>query len=308
MTIQQFEYIVALNKYRHFAKAAESCKVTQSTLSAMIQKLEEELDITIFDRKSHPVRPTPLGSRLIAQAEMVLNNTRQFQALAQKEREVSTGEIKMGIIPTIAPYILPSLFNQLQANHPLLHLRAYELTTGEILERFKHNELDIALLATPLDNPDLLEVPVYYEKFVAYVSPGEPLFLQSEIKSKEMPTNHMWLLKEGHCLRNQVINFCGASPEHSSSYEAGSLDTIVRIVDANNGYTILPELHVAYLNEEQRSHIRPLVHPEPNREISLVVRRDFAKERIINILANAIKRLVPEHMIDQRLKKYSIRL
>lgn len=308
MTIQQFEYIVALNKYRHFAKAAESCKVTQSTLSAMIQKLEEEFDIIIFDRKSHPVCPTPLGSRLIAQAETVLDNARQFQALAQKEKEQSSGEISMGIIPTIAPYILPSLLSQLRVSHPLLHLKVSELTTSEILDRFKRNELDIALLATPLDNPTLLEIPVYYEKFVAYVSPQEPLYSKSEIRTTEMPTTHMWLLKEGHCLRNQVVNFCGIDDQNTSSYEAGSLDTIVRIVDANDGYTILPELHVSFLSKEQQKHVRPLINPEPNREISLVVRHDFAKERIVNILANAIKHLVPEHMIDEHLKKFSIRL
>lgn len=309
MTLQQLEYIVAVEKYRHFAKAAESCHVTQSTLSMMIQKLEQELEINIFDRKTQPIEPTPIGVTLLAQAKVILYNAKQFKELALNEKEQESGKVTFGIIPTVAPYILPKLFNILQERNPNINLHVKEITTAEIINQLEKAEIDMALLATPLNNPNLLEIPIYYERFFAYVSPTEPLYnIINEYEMRHLPTDHLWILKEGHCLRNQVMRLCESESGFSTTYEAGSIDTLVKIVDTNGGYTIIPELHLDLLSEKQKANVRPIVNPEPNREISLVVRNDYVKEKLLNVIAKNISDTIPENMLDERLKKFSIKL
>ncbi len=309
MTLQQLEYIVAVEKYRHFAKAAESCHVTQSTLSMMIQKLEQELEINIFDRKTQPIEPTPIGVTLLAQAKVILYNAKQFKELALSEKEQESGKVTFGIIPTVAPYVLPKLFNILQERNPNINLHVKEITTSEIINQLEKAEIDMALLATPLNNPNLLEIPIYYERFFAYVSPTEPLYnIINEYEMRHLPTDHLWILKEGHCLRNQVMRLCESESGFSTTYEAGSIDTLVKIVDTNGGYTIIPELHLDFLSEKQKANVRPIVNPEPNREISLVVRNDYVKEKLLNVIARNISDTIPENMLDERLKKFSIKL
>lgn len=309
MTLQQLEYIVAVEKYRHFAKAAESCHVTQSTLSMMIQKLEQELEINIFDRKTQPIEPTPIGVTLLAQAKVILYNAKQFKELALSEKEQESGKVTFGIIPTVAPYVLPKLFNILQERNPNINLHVKEITTAEIINQLEKAEIDMALLATPLNNPNLLEIPIYYERFFAYVSPTEPLYnIINEYEMRHLPTDHLWILKEGHCLRNQVMRLCESESGFSTTYEAGSIDTLVKIVDTNGGYTIIPELHLDFLSEKQKANVRPIVNPEPNREISLVVRNDYVKEKLLNVIAKNISDTIPENMLDERLKKFSIKL
>ncbi|MEG1649326.1 MAG: LysR substrate-binding domain-containing protein, partial [Rikenellaceae bacterium] len=202
----------------------------------------------------------------------------------------------------------PKLFKTIHQQYPDIQLRVAEARTTTIIQKLERAELDVALLATPLGDEELLEIPIYYEKFTAYVSPREPLFALTEIESHHMPTDHLWVLQEGHCLRNQVLNFCEHKSDYSAIYEAGSIDTLVKIVDENGGYTIIPELHVPLLRNCQQSQIRPLVNPQPVREISLVVRKDYVRERLLNIIADSIRKIIPEHMIDPRLKKFAIKL
>lgn len=308
MTLQQLEYIIALDKHRHFVKAAESCHVTQSTLSMMIQKLEQELEINIFDRKSQPIQPTEIGQQLIDQAKVILYNAKQFKELALTEKQQESGKVTLGIIPTVAPYVLPRLFNILQERNPNIKLHVKEITTGEIINQLEKAEIDMALLATPLNNPNFLEIPIYYERFFGYVSPTEDLYELKELEMHHIPMDHLWILKEGHCLRNQVLRLCEFDSGFSSIYEAGSIDTLIKIVDTNGGYTIIPELHIDLLNEQQKLNVRPIVNPEPNREISLVVRNDYVKERLLNVIAKNISDTIPENMLDERLKKFSIKL
>ena len=308
MTLQQLEYIVALDNHRHFVKAAESCHVTQSTLSMMIQKLEQELEINIFDRKMQPIAPTEIGRSLIDQAKVILYNAKQFKELALSEKQQESGKVTLGIIPTVAPYILPKLFNILQERNPNIQLHVKEITTAEIIKQLDKAEIDMALLATPLDNPNILEIPVYYERFFAYISPTEDLYQMKELEMNHIPMDHLWVLKEGHCLRNQVIRLCEFDSGFSSIYEAGSIDTLIKIVDTNGGYTIIPELHIDLLSEQQKANVRPIVNPEPNREISLVVRNDYVKERLLNVIAQNISDVIPENMLNERLKKFSIKL
>lgn len=308
MNLQQLEYIVALDKHRHFQRAAESCGVSQPTLSALIQKLEEELDLTLFDRKSHPIATTDSGRAVIDQARVVLYNIAQLKEMTLKEKEMSTGTIRIGVIPTVAPYILPRLFKQMQQMFPQIELRAFELRTSVIIEQLRKAELDMAILATPLEQPDFLEIPLYYEKFAAYVSPSEDIYQKEEIATHEMPTEHLWVLKEGHCMRNQVFNFCQTKSAYSTSYEAGSIDTLIKIVDENGGYTVIPELHLPLLHDSQQQHVRQLALPTPVREISLAIRQDYVRERLVNAVADAVKAIIPESMLDARLKKFAIKL
>ncbi len=308
MNLQQLEYIVALDKHRHFQRAAESCGVSQPTLSALIQKLEEELDLTLFDRKSHPIATTDSGRAVIDQARVVLYNIAQLKEMTLKEKEMNTGTIRIGVIPTVAPYILPRLFKQMQQMFPQIELRAFELRTSVIIEQLRKAELDMAILATPLEQPDFLEIPLYYEKFAAYVSPSEDIYQKEEIAAHEMPTEHLWVLKEGHCMRNQVFNFCQTKSAYSTSYEAGSIDTLIKIVDENGGYTVIPELHLPLLHDSQQQHVRQLALPTPVREISLAIRQDYVRERLVNAVADAVKAIIPESMLDARLKKFAIKL
>lgn len=308
MTLQQLEYILALDKTRHFVRAAEMCGVTQPTLSAMVQKLEDELDCRIFDRSAHPLVPTKAGVQIIKQAQVITYHVNQLIEIVNTEKTAFEGALHLAIIPTVAPYLLPGFIAGMRKDYPGIDLKVSELHTADIIQKLHTAEIDMAILSTPLDDPKILEVPLYYEKFVAYVSPDSPVFNNSEIKSNNMPLDNLWVLEEGHCLRNQVFNFCNHEYSQSSTYEAGSIDTLVKIVDVNGGYTVIPELHVGLLSEEQKSNLRNLVEPEAIREIALVIRYDYVREGMMNAVANSIKKIIPTHMLDSRLKKFAIKL
>lgn len=299
---------MAVDQYRHFVRAAEACGVTQSTLSAMIQKLEQELDVQIFDRNSHPVVPTEQGTNIIRQAQIILFNAAQLKEMVLNERQQESGRLHLGVIPTIAPYIIPKLIRHIHTHYGQVELTLLEARTSVLTEKLERAEIDMALLATPLDHPNLLEIPLYYEKFKAYISPDESLYALNEIDSANMPDDKLWILAEGHCLRNQVLNLCHRKSRYSHVYEAGSIDTLVKIVDENGGYTIIPELHLPLLSEEQKTHIRPFAQPEPVREISLVLRNDYIRERMVNLLSDSIRSIVPDELVNPRLKKFAIRL
>ena len=307
MTLQQLEYIVALDKTRHFVRAAEICGITQSTLSSMVQKLEDELDCKIFDRSVHPVAPTEAGKLVIQHAQVILFHVKQLNEQVQAHRGSLSGTLTLAMIPTVAPYLLPEFISSFHASYPGISLKVAEMRTETIIRKLHTAEIDMAILATPLDDPRILEVPLYYEKFVAYISPGEAIYSRNEISTGDMSLDHLWVLEEGHCLRNQVLNFC-ESKTHSSTYEAGSIDTLVKIVDKNGGYTIVPELHVALMSEVQKMNLRQIVRPEATREISLVIRQDYVREGLMNAVAESVKRIIPSHMLDSRLKKFSIKL
>lgn len=308
MNLQQMEYIVALDTHRHFVKAAQSCGVSQPTLSTLINKLEEELDTIIFDRSAHPIKPTVIGEQIINQARVVLFNISQLKELSLSEREQNSGRLRLGVIPTVAPYILPKLFQEMRSSQPQIELQVSEQQTHVVIEQLRKAELDMAILATPLALDDILEIPLYYEKFLAYISPEEALHSESEIVASKMPTNHLWVLKEGHCMRNQIFNFCEGVSDYNGFYEAGSITTLVNIVDANGGYTIIPELHRTLLHQEQQSNVREFVQPAPVREISLIIRNDYVRQRMVNSLVDAVKQIIPDTMIDARLKKFAVKL
>ncbi len=308
MTLQQLEYIIALDKTRHFVRAAEMCGVTQPTLSAMIQKLEDELDCKIFDRSRQPLVPTEPGLEILKQAQVVLFHANQLKEKVKSFKDEFVGNLHMAIIPTVAPYLLPKFMATLKQDFPDIHLKVSELHTDDIIQKLHTADLDMAILSTPLNNLDILEVPLYYEKFVAYVSPSEPVYENDVISSQDMPTDNLWVLEEGHCLRGQVFNFCNHELHQSTVYEAGSIDTLVKIVDVNGGYTVIPELHVDLLTDVQKEHLRELVEPEAIREIAIVIRHDYVRQGMINAVADTVKKIIPSHMLDARLKKFAIKL
>ena len=306
MTLQQMEYIVAVDKYRHFAKAAESCGISQSTLSSLVQKLEIELDVTIFDRNSHPVKPTAVGEEIISRAKLLLFNAAQVKELVATRKGESVGKVSLGITSTVAPYLLPKMLKYLSVNHPDIELHVEEARVSTLVSQLERGELDIALLATPLNNDDLLEIPVYQERLMAYVSPDEPIYNDPDLQTGRLPVESVWVLREGYCPNRGVFPFCNYRAEHQAVYEAGSVETLIKIVDENGGYAIIPELHVPLLRKCQQANVRVLTNPEPSREIAFVVHRNFVRERLLNILADAIRTVIPPAMINKRLKKFSI--
>lgn len=311
MNIQQLEYIIAVDNHRHFAKAAEASFVTQPTLSMMIQKLEDELGIKIFDRSQLPVQPTVIGTQIINQARVIVSQVKQIKEIIQEEKGIVQGVFKLGIIPTIAPYLLPKLMQTHNQNGYDIVLVIEETTTGQIIEKLLNGALDGAILATPLKNEKIVEHPIYYERFYAYVSPRETsLYVKKELEEDDLNINRLWLLEEVHCFRNQILRICNMRKRKSShslfSYEAGSIGTLVNIVDNNSGLTIIPEMAIEELNERQRRNIRPLKGISPVREVSLVTRREFLRERVLDIIISEAKQSVPQELLNPELKKFVV--
>lgn len=308
MTIQQLEYVLAVNKFRHFVKAADDCGVSQPTLSAMIQKLEDELDVKIFDRSKHPIEPTSIGSRIIAQAQTTLNDLNRVKELVATEINILAGNLSIGISPTVAPYLVPLFISKFSESFSDVHLRILEMRTNSLVEELLNSTLDMAILTTPLNNEMLLEIPLYYERFVGYISPSCHI-KSTKLKASAMPEEELWVLQESQCILHgrQEFNFC-KSKIANHLYEAGSIDTLVRIVDRNGGYTVIPESHVNFLTEQQQKNLIEITDPEVSREISLVIRHDYIKERMLNAVADTVKKIIPDSMLDARLKKFAIKI
>lgn len=308
MTLQQMEYIVALDKYRHFVLAAEACGVTQPTLSAMIQKLEEELDVKIFSRDRKNISPTAIGEKIIRQARIALNETQRIREVVADESSSMNGSLRIGILPTIAPYLVPDFIYHFRNTYPNVNLSIDEKENKSLVQDLRFGNLDIAITTPPEAQANILEIPVYVEKFVAYFSERCSKARQI-IANGNLPLEHMWILKEGHCLPNSGINFCKNKDIGNHIYEAGSIDTLIKIVDKNGGYTIIPELHISTLNEEQKKNIQTLdVNPPAQRNVSILIKDDFIRERMVNAVLDTIKAIIPAHMMDERFNRLSIKL
>lgn len=308
MNIQQMEYIVALDKYRHFVLAAEACGVTQPTLSAMIQKLEDELDVKIFVRDRKQVAPTGIGEKIIRQARVVLNEMQRIRELVADESDTMNGHLSVGILPTIAPYLVPDFIRCFRRDFPNVDLLIDEKENQSLLHDLRFGSLDM-IITTPPENLDgFLEIPVYIEKFVAYFS-EHCLQARSLVASGMLPAEHMWILKEGHCVQNGNMNLCQNKELGNHIYEAGSIETLVRIVDKNGGYTIIPELHIGVLDESQREKVQVLnMEPPAQRCVSILIKDDFIRERMLNGVLDTLKQIIPEYMMEPRLGKRQVRL
>lgn len=299
MNLQQLEYIVAVDTYRHFVTAADKCFVTQATLSMMIKKLEEELDVKIFDRSKQPVVPTAIGDKLIAQAKIILHEAAKLSEIVQGEQNELKGELRIGIIPTLAPYLLPIFLADFLTNCPNVKVEIKEITTEEIVKKLEQGDLDVGLLALPLNNPKIKEFPLFYEDFVIYASSNERILEKNYVIAEDIDPNRLWLLEEGHCLREQVINLCELKAIdrelHQLNFASGSIETLKKLVEMQHGMTILPELAINDFTEEQQSRIRFFKSPAPQREIGLVTYRYFVKEKLINALKSEIERKLPNY-------------
>lgn len=298
MTLTQLEYIVAVDTWHHFAKAAEKCFVTQPTLSMQLHKLEQELGVKIFDRSKQPVVATEAGAEIIAQARRILSERDVLLERVQSRKGFLTGELRIGIIPTLAPYLLPLFIPAFTKKYPLVRLVVTEMTTELTISRLREGRIDAGILVTPLNENGIREQPLFYEEMVAYVSRKNAAYQKTYVLPQDIDPDKLWLLEEGHCFRSQIVNLCElrrASREGSHfEYEAGSVETLKRMVELNDGITILPELATLNLSSRQSELIRYFRKPSPMREVSIVVHRDFVKKKLIEVMRNEIIQSIPE--------------
>ncbi|MCB0598852.1 MAG: LysR family transcriptional regulator, partial [Phaeodactylibacter sp.] len=292
MTLQQLEYILAVARHRHFARAAEACFVTQPTLSMMIQKLEQELGVQIFDRSRKPVALTPIGEMILERSRKILKEAEGISELVRAYKGHIEGTINMGIIPTLAPYILPLFARPFLEKHPGVKLKIWEYTTGQIVRHLRSGALDVGLMATPVHSPGIEEFPVFYEPFVVYTT---NTYEKEFLLPKDIDPSQLWLLEEAHCFQSQVINLCELRQKSGQrlDYQAGSLETLIHLVDSQKGITILPQLATLTMPKGQRRRLKPFLPPAPAREISLVVYQGFARDRMLAAVKEAIVGALP---------------
>lgn len=303
MTLQQMEYILAVEEYGHFGKAADACGITQPTLSLMIKKLEEELDVVIFDRESHPVTPTHMGKRIIEKARVVLYNAGQLVEMTKTEKELASGQLKMAMISTVAPVMVPGLFKYMCQNYPQIQPQVQEMLSDSIIKRLKHAELDMGMVVSPVNDPDLLEIPLFHEKFLAYVSPDYPLYKKKTLESTKILNHPVWIMKDGLRRFDKSMLAEGEHFTYDRMYEGGRAGTLIYIVNEIGGMTILPELHKSLILYSMQANLRPIVNPEVGRTISLVIRKDYVHETMLNIIIDAVRSTIPSENLEDIIKK-----
>lgn len=306
MTITQLEYIVAVDTYKSFVLAAEKCFVTQPTLSMQVQKLEDMLGVKIFDRTRQPIMATEVGIEIIAQARVMLAESYKIKEIVTDRQKELSGELRIGIIPTIAPYLLPKIIARFVENYPQVKLVVWEQNTEHLIQQLKLGMIDCGILSTPLHESTLIEIPVFYENFVAYASKQSKLYKKKSITPDDIDMEEIWVLNEGHCMREQVLNICqrrrATQGFQHFEYNTGSVETLKRMVDQNNGATILPELALADLSDKQLDRVRYFKSPEPAREVSIVIQKNYLKRRMIEALKNEILEFVPKRMKNKKKK------
>lgn len=306
-SLTQLEYVLAVQKHGHFARAAEACYVTQPTLSMQIQKLEEDLGVVIFDRSKKPILVTEVGKKVLEQMRSVLFEVKKIESIIQSEQKIGAqGQLTLAVIPTIAPYLLPRLLPTLEKLFPDVELKIREMQTDHIIGALNNDEIDVGLLATPLKLNKIFEHALYYEPFYVLCKKGQHYADLKKVKHSALKLDQIWLLEEGHCLRNQILDICSAKKEKSRKYnfESGSLETLKRLVDSYGGYTLLPQLATDMLGSQ--SKVIPFERPIPAREIGLVYRREHYKNDLIESLGEAIIKSLPEDLQKLRPKDLNI--
>lgn len=313
MTITQLEYVVAVATYKSFVSAAEKCFVTQPTLSMQIQKLEDELGVKIFDRNKHPIAATEIGEIIVEQGRIALAECERIHELIQKQQQILSGGFKFAAIPTVAPNILPALLENFSKAFPGIKMQVNEMETNQIITALRNNEIDAALVSTPLEERGIKEYPLFYEPFVGYFSDEEKALKKRTIKPADIALDRIWLLNEGHCMRNQIINLCSdqiqkLQAERPYRYESSNVETLRKMVDKNGGVAVLPEMATFEFNDEQIEHVRYFEDPEPVREISLVTNDHFVRMSVLQSLMDEILKLVPEKMRVQKKNRKVLRI
>ncbi len=295
MTITQLHYVLAIAEHKNFTKAAEKCFVTQPTLSTQIQKLEDELDILIFDRSKKPIELTDVGRKIVHQAKNIVDESDRIQDIVDQQKGFIGGEFKLGIIPTVMPTLLPMFLKTFIKKFPKVKLKIEELTTEEIITRINDGHLDAAIAATPLQHDIIKERVLYYEPFVGYVPNDHPLSQLTKLDVSDLDLNDILLLEDGHCFRDGVINLCKAlNDSHNENFqlESGSIETLIKLSDEGLGMTLLPYLHTMDLNDKMKSQLRHFNEPSPAREVSIIYHKNELKMQIIDALHNVISSII----------------
>lgn len=304
VTLTQLEYVVAVDECRHFAAAAERCFVTQPTLSMQIKKMEDDLGVILFDRSRQPVVPTDIGTRLIAQARTVLAAAARLPEIIAEDKKEVSGSLRIGIIPTLAPYLLPVFIGDYIRKYPAVKIEVEEMVSEEIIRSLKQDNLDVGIFVTPYGDDKIIERPVFYEEMVVYASPGHPLLKKNDLNVSDVATPDIWMLGDGHCFRDQVINLCEMKNfQHRNlpfEFESNSLETLMKIVDKEGGFTLIPELALLYMPEEQKRQVRHFRENIPLREVSVIYSRHYIKHRLIELLTGEIRSVVPARMLDKK--------
>ena len=308
MTLLQLKYIVAIDRYGHFGKAAEACGLTQSTLSLMVKKLEEELDVRIFDRDAHPVAPTEIGRRIIDQAKVVLFNADQIAQMTGSEKEALSGPLRIALISTVAAVLVPGLFKYIGEKYPSISLQTEEMLTDTIKDKLRKAEVDMGILSGPIHNSGLLEIPLYHERFFAYVSPSHPAYAQEDIRVESLYGQPLWIIKDGIRQIDPSELRTGEAITYDRFFEGGRVGTLIRIVNDNGGITIIPESHIGLIMYSQQACLRPIIEPELRRTVSLVVRNDFIHEAKLNAVVDAVKSIVPGNLLENIVRKGNLKL
>jgi len=293
MTLQQLDYIIALDTFNHFVTAAEHCHVTQPTLTIQVKKLEDEIGIVLFDRKQHPLKTTEAGKQFITKARQILLEVASLKEMVSSEKESLNGTFKIAVIPTVAPYLVPSFAKSFSKNYPETVLEIEELKSEIIIERLKKGQLDLGILVTPIDEGNIREIPLYYEPFVFYGSENHPLLDQKTVNPEDLKEQpNLWLLNKGNCFRNQVLNLCLSEEEQASKsiiFDSSSIESVKRMVSHYNGFTLLPDLSVGKSDQ----NARPFDDPIPVREVSIVCHNTFVKESLIDAIRHEILDIIP---------------
>lgn len=295
MTITQLKYALAIAEHKNFTKAAEKCFVTQPTLSTQIQKLEDELDIKIFDRSKKPIELTEVGEKIIAQARNIVNEAERIQDIVDQQKGFIGGEFRLGIIPTVMPTLLPMFLRNFVKKFPKVKLKIEELTTEDILSRLQDGHLDAAIAATPLEHDIIKERPLYYEPFVAYIPQGHRLQHKSNIEAEDLQLDDMLLLEDGHCFRDGVLNLCKTFKDTSDDnfqLESGSIETLIKLSDEGLGMTLLPYLHTLDIGDKLKRNLKYFIEPSPAREVSIIYHKSELKIQTINALHDVISGII----------------
>lgn len=310
MTITQLKYVLAVAEQKNFTKAAEKTFVTQPTLSMQIQKLEDELDILIFDRTKKPIELTSVGSKIVSQARNIVNEADRMQDVVDQEKGFIGGEFRLGIIPTVMPTLLPMFLRNFTNKYPKVQLKIEELTTDEIILKINEGHLDAAIAATPLHHEKIKERVLYFEPFVAYIPGSHRLSKKKQIERTDLDIDDILLLEDGHCFRDGVINLCKTSKLNKSDrfqLESGSFETLIKLSNEGMGMTLLPYLHTMDISQDQRSNLHYFTDPPPAREVSVIYSKSELKMQIINALYDIISAVIRGAIAFQDVKIISPR-
>ena len=295
MTITQLLYVLAVAEHKNFTKAAQNCHVTQPTLSMQVQKLEEELNVQIFDRTKKPIELTSVGQKIVSQAKNIVAEADRIADIVDQEKGFIGGEFKLGIIPTVMPTLLPMFLKTYVKRYPKVKLKIEELTTDEIINRLEDGNLDGAIAASPLNVDNIKERVLYYEPFVGYISPNHRLKIKTEIETSDLDINDILILEDGHCFRQGVLNLCKIKKEQeldNFQLESGSIEMLVKLVNEGMGMTLLPYLNTLDLKDNEKENLRFFVNPSPAREVSLLYNKNGLKIQIIDSIQQIISGII----------------